>query len=210
MSSSAARSALSASRWESLFATAWIALACALFGAAALSVPAEAAPSATASAEAEAEAFEEEVEGEEWELEIEGEEEAEEEGFEMGGPTVLPSECILSTADPSVVAVPGQSHLQLALRYTSEAPVKVGVEYWLKGGKGALQLGSAKRHLGKRGVLRMNRRLDERELAKVRAARLIMLRIEVPGVDPYCKPFLTFRLNAKQQGGSRTTFSQPH
>lgn len=184
-------------------------MTCALLGAAALSVPAQAAPSAAASAEAEAEAFEGEVEGEEWELEIEAEEEAEEEDFEMGGPTVLPSECLLRTADPSVVAVPDHSHLQLALRYTSEAPLNVGVEYWLKGGKGALQLGSAKRHLGKRGVLRMNRHLDERELAKLRAARLIMLRLELPDVDPYCKPFLTFRLDAKRQTGGRTTFSQP-
>lgn len=191
-----------------LFAAAWIVLAIALLGAAVLPLSAPATPAF--SLDAEAEAAEEGLEDEEWELEVEGEETEEE--FEAGGTegsTVLPADCILRTADPNVVAVPAHDRLQLTLRYTSEAPTKVGVEYWLKGGKGSLQLGSVKRHLGKRGALRMSRHLDERELTKVQAARLIMLRLDVPSVDSYCKPFLVFRLAAKHRQGSRTIWSEP-
>lgn len=166
-----------------------------------------------AQAESTSAELEDEVEfDEEWEFEeAEDDEEEDDEEFEPGGtagPAALPPECVLSTASVDVVAVPDHERVQLTLRYTSETPTGIGVEYWLKGSKGSLQLGSVKRHLGTRGALHLSRHLDEREVAKVRAARVIMVDLDVPAVDSYCKPFLIFRLDAKRQQASRTAWSE--
>lgn len=190
-----------------LFTAASVVLAIALLGAALLPLTAPATPAPASSLELEAEAADEEFESEEWEIELEEEEEEEFEAADTAGPTALPPECVLRTADASAVAL--RDHLQLILRYTSETPTKAGVEYWLKGGKGSLQVASAERHLGRRGVLRMSRHLDERELVKVEAARIVLLRLDLPQAESHCKRFLIFRLATKQRRGGRITWSEP-
>ena len=42
----------------------------------------------------------------------------------------------------------------------------------------------------------------------MRAARVIMVGLEVPAADSYCKPFLIFRLDAKRRQASRTAWSE--
>ncbi|HXR32025.1 MAG TPA: hypothetical protein VN752_12915 [Solirubrobacterales bacterium] len=184
-------------------------LAIGLLAAAMTSAAVVSAPTALTQANANADEAEE-GEGEfEEESETEDEEEEEEE-FEAGGtagPAVLPPKCVLRTIDPGIVSDPAHGRLQLALRYTTESPTKIGIEYWLKGGKGSLRLGSAKRQLDKRGVLRLHSRLDGGELDKMRAARAFMVRIEAPAADPSCDRFLIFRLTAKHQRASRTSWS---
>jgi len=193
---------------------AWVLSAIALLGIATLGLQAIAASSPTpAQAESTSAELEDEVEfDEEWEFEAaEMEEEEDEDEFEPGGtagPAALPPESALSTASVGVVTAPDHERLQLSLRYTAETPTGIGVAYWLKGSKGSLQLGSVKRHLGTRGVLHLSRHLDEREVTKVRAARVIMVDLDVPAVDSYCKPFLIFHLDAKRQQASRTTWSE--
>jgi len=195
-------------------AVAWALSAIALLGIFTIGLQAIAASSpAPAQAESTSAELEGEVEfGEEWEFEAaEMEAEEEEEEFEPGGtagPAALPPECVLSTASVDVIAVPDHERVQLNLHYTAENPTGIGVEYWLKGSKGSLQLGSVKRKLGTRGVLRLSRHLDEREADKLRAARVIMVGLDLPAVDSYCKPFLTFRLEAKRQQASRTAWSE--
>jgi hypothetical protein len=190
---------------------AWVLSAIVLLGIATFGLQAIAASSPTpAQAESTSAELEDEVEfDEEWEFE-EVEEEDDEE-FEPGGtagPAALPPECVLSTASVDVIAVPDHGRVQLNLRYTAENPTGIGVEYWLKGSKGSLQLGSVKRKLGTQGVLHLSRHLDEREATKVRAARVIMVGLDVPAVDSYCKPFLVFRLDAKRQQAKRTAWSE--
>jgi hypothetical protein len=183
-------------------------LALALLAAAVLPLAAPATPATATSFEAEADAADDEFEEEEWEIELE--EEGEEQDVEpdgTAGPTALPPECVLRSAEASAVAL--NDRLQLTLRYTSEAPTKAGVEYWLKGAKGSLRIASTTRHLGKRGVLRMSRHLDERERAKVDAARIVLLRLDLPKTGSHCKRFLIFRLATKQRHGERTTWSEP-
>jgi hypothetical protein len=190
------------------FTAASAALAIALLGAALLPLAAPATPAPESSLELEAEAADEEFEGEEWEIELEEEEEDEAfETAETAGPTALPPGCVLRSAEASAVVL--RDRLQLILRYTGETPTKAGVEYWLKGGKGSLQVASTERHLGKRGVLRMSRHLDEHELAKAEAARIVLLRLDLPQAGSHCKRFLIFRLAAKQRRGGRTTWSEP-
>ena len=144
---------------------------------------------------------------EEWEFE-EAEEEGEEEEFGTKGAAVLPPECLLRSAEPSVVVQLNDRTLRLALQYTASTPTKVGIDYWLKGGKGSLQLGSTTRHLGHQGTLHLTNHLDEREAAKVRAARTFIVDLDLPAAPSSCEKYLTLRLNAKALDRSRVTWSE--
>lgn len=153
---------------------------------------------------------------EEEEFEVEGAEEEEievelefEESEEAEGPTSLPPECLLRTVEPRVLARFSQDELRLSLRYTSDASVHASVAYWLKGAKGSARLGSVKRRLGRRGVLEMSRHLDERTLAKLRAARVIVVQLGVPGAPAFCKRYLTMRLTAQRPLGRSATWYEP-
>lgn len=154
-----------------------------------------------------AEETDEEGEEEEWELE-EGEEEAEEEEFGTKGAAVLPPECLLRSAEPSVAVQLNSGTLRLALQYTARTPTKVGIDYWLKGGKGSLQLGSATRHLERQGTLHLTSHLDEREAVKVRAARSFIVDLDLPAAPSSCEKYLTLHLNAKDLDRSRATWSE--
>jgi hypothetical protein len=153
-------------------------------------------------------AEEEEIEVEAGEEEIEVELEFEE-GEESEGPAALPPECRLRTATPHVVARFNHDDLRLSLRYTADSPVRVGVAYWLKGAKGSARLGSTSRRLGQRGVLEMSRHLDDRTLAKLRAAKVIVVRLEIPHTPGFCKRRLTMRLTAERVLGGSATWHQP-
>lgn len=184
-------------------------LALALLAAATLplSAPALAPESASADVDFIAEEAEDEAEEEAWELE-EAEEEAEEEEF---GPTAtppLPPECLLRTAEPSVAAQLSGGTLRLTLRYTARNPTRVDVSYWLKGGKGSLQLDSASRRLERQGTLHLSHRLDEKEAAKVRAARVFIVDLDIPAAPSSCERYFTLRLDAKDLDHSRATWSE--
>jgi len=173
-----------------------------------LAAPAVSPEPANADIEVDLVAEETDEEGEEeWELE-EAEEEGEEEEFGTKGAAVLPSECVLRSAEPSVVAQLNSGILRLALKYTARTPTRVGVDYWLKGGKGSLQLGSASRHLERQGTLHLTHHLDEHETAKVRAARIFIVDLDLPAAPSSCEKYLTLRLNAKDLDRSRATWSE--
>lgn len=151
---------------------------------------------------------EEEEEGERDEEEIEVELEFEE-GEEAEEPISLPPECLLRTIEPRVLARFNHDDLRLILRYTSDASVRTNVAYWLKGARGTARLGSTTRRLGQRGVLEMSRHLDSRTLAKLHAARVIVVRLEVPGTPGFCKRYLTMRLTAQRLLGRSATWYEP-
>jgi hypothetical protein len=143
-----------------------------------------------------------------WELEEE-EEEAEEEEFETQATAPpLPPECLLRTAEPSVVTRLRSDTLRLTLRYTASTPTKVDVGYWLKGDKGTLQLGSATRRFQRQGVLHLSRHLNAAEAAKVRAARVFVVDLDVPSAPSGCEKYLTLRLAARAPHRSRVTWSE--
>jgi hypothetical protein len=173
-----------------------------------LSAPAVAPEAARAEAAFPFEEGEEETE-EEWELEeTEEGEEAEEEEFGARPTAPLPPECLLRTIEPSVVAQLPNGSLRLTLRYTARTPTRVEIDYWLKGGKGSLQLDSVKRHFERQGVLHLSHHLDEREVAKVRAARVFIVDLDVPAAPASCKQYLTLHLSAKDLHRSRATWSE--
>ncbi len=182
-----------------------IALALVAIAMAPLAAPVVSPEPAQAEVDFTAEETDEEGE-EEWELEEE--EEAEEEEFGTKGAAVLPPECLLRSAGPSIVAQLNSGTLRLALQYTARTPTKVGIDYWLKGGKGSLQLGSATRHLERQGTLHLTSHLDEREAAKVRAARSFIVDLDLPAAPSSCEKYLTLRLSAKDLDRSRATWSE--
>jgi hypothetical protein len=187
-------------------------LSLSLLASAILSLAAPAVSPAAAPVEIDflVEEFEAEGEDEEWESENEDEEEAEdEEEFVEGAVVYLPSECLLRTARPSVVAQLAHKSLRLTIRYTSDTATRVGIDYWLKGGKGSLQLGSSRHHIGKQGTIRETVRLDEHEVEKVRAARAFVVHLDVPAAASSCDSYLTLRLTAKRLRGNRGTWSEP-
>ncbi|HVY77040.1 MAG TPA: hypothetical protein VG898_00860 [Solirubrobacterales bacterium] len=172
-----------------------------------LSAPAVSPEPAQAEVDFIAEEPEDELEEEEWELE-EAEEEAEEEEFVPTATAPLPPECLLRTAAPSVVVQLNRKVLRLGLHYTARTPTRVGVSYWLKGGKGSLQLGSASRRFERQGTLHLSHRFDDREAARVRAARVFVIDLDVPAAPSSCRRYLTLRLDAKDLSRSRTTWSE--
>jgi hypothetical protein len=204
------RPAASLQPWARLLVAASLILAILLLATAVLPLSAPATPPGSTQAEASISEAEDE-EALEWEVE-ESEEEEEEEEFEgdgTPGSAVLPPECLLRTAAPSVVVLLAHESLSLALRYTATDPTKVSVEYWLKGAKGTLELDSDTRRFGKQGVLHLSRHLDEREMAKAQAARAFVVNLDVPAAPSNCNRFLTLRLTIKHAAGSRATWSVP-
>jgi hypothetical protein len=201
------RSASSLQPWARFLLAASFVLAIMLLATALLPLSAPASPSESAQAEASfAEEDEEEVE---WEFEEDEEDDDEPEDGGTPGSAVLPPECLLRTAAPSVVVQLAHESLSLTLHYTATSPTNVTVEYWLKGAKGTLGLDSDTRHFSKQGVLHLSRHLDEREMAKVRAARAFMVSLDVPEAPSNCNRYLTLRLTAKHTAGSRATWSVP-
>jgi hypothetical protein len=203
------RSAPSLQPWARLLVAASLVLAILLLATAVLPLSAPATPPSSGQAEA---AFSEAEDEEEMEWEVGEDEEGEEDEFEEDGTpgsAVLPPECLLRTAAPSVVVLLAHESLSLALRYTTTDPTKVAVEYWLKGAKGTLELDSDTRRFGRQGVLHMSRHLDQREMSKVRAAHAFMVQLDIPDVPSNCTRYLTLRLTAKHAAGSRATWSVP-
>lgn len=133
-------------------------------------------------------------------------EEAEEESEESNPP---PEECNLYSTTARLVASDSNDSVRLAIRYEANEATNVKVEYWLKGGRGSFQLKSLRRHMSTRGTIQGSERLSTREMAKVRAARVFVVHLEVPGLPQYCERYCTRRLTAKRESGNRTTWTEP-
>lgn len=117
-------------------------------------------------------------EDEEWEEDEEvGEEgeEGEEEAEEIETSPNPPEECLLRTARARAVAK--RQRLKLTVDYTTYEPVDARVEIR----SGGVQIGSAQRHLGESGVLRITKKLGK----KLRVDRLVV-RFRIPGTPPSC------------------------
>ncbi|HEV7400488.1 MAG TPA: hypothetical protein VGN84_09475 [Solirubrobacterales bacterium] len=173
--------------------------------AAAAPMPAQSPGAIAPDAEEEFEESEDE-EGEEGESE-EGEEE--DEGLGSVGPLLLPPECLLHTAEAHVDASSAHGVVRLTIHYTSYTPTNVSVDYWLKGGKGSLQLGETKRHFARQGVFREDAHVSDRAMAKVLAARAFIVQLDIPAAPSFCAKYSAQRLTAKHVAGSHATWSRP-
>ncbi len=141
-------------------------------------------------AEEECEVFEDEDGFEE-----EDEECLEERAASGGAP---PEECLLRTARARLLVYSSESRIGLVIRYTAFSPGDVYVDYRLGGAKGPLKLGTAPLHFAKSGLLRINERLGEGEMDKVRAARRFTVVTDVPAVPRYCHGYDTRHLTIRR------------
>lgn len=148
--------------------------------------------------EEEEEAAASEEEGiEVFEEECEEEEPGECEEDEEGGPEA-PAECLLTAVDPTAFASGASERVRLQIRYTASAPTPVKVEYGLHGGKGSLFLGSERQRFARKGVLTLNRKLTEPQVAKVLAARDFTVRLRVLGAPRWCGSYFDRHLTVRR------------
>ncbi len=152
--------------------------------------PAAAAPAA-GDEEGEAEASEDE---ESEFLECEDEEECEE---DEDNPEA-PPECLLNSAEATVFAAANHDRLRLQIRYTAISPTAVAFDYGLHGSKGALFLVSEKKHLARRGVLRLDKSLTDTQMEKVLAAKNFTVRLRVPAAPHYCQSLFERQLDVRR------------
>ncbi len=190
-------------------------LAVALLGIALIARPALAAsptaPQAQAVAAEEEEEWEEECEEEEceeeaWE-EVEGEDDGgwvqvfdEEPNLEVGPAPAPPvAECPLDTVKPKAVFERDRGKLRLVLHYTADSPTKVGVDFWLKGGRDATRHRSAERRLNKTGVLSLGRHIDRQAQGKP-GDGVVIVELKAPAAPSNCRSKVTKRLAVGQTG----------
>jgi hypothetical protein len=188
---------------------ALLALLCLAPAAPALTAPAPALsvlsdPLASPTDEEEDEAAASEEEGIEIEEECE-EEEAGECAEDSGGPEA-PAECLLTSLQPTAFAFGNSDKVRLQIRYATASPTSVRVDYGLHGGKGSLFLGSEKKRFGKQGVLRLNRKLTESQMAKVLAARDFTVRLRILDAPRWCGSYFDRHLDLRRATPSGLTW----
>lgn len=178
-----------------------IALLCLAPSGQALAVPGNPTLPPVLAAPAEEEEEGEAATSEEEEIAIEEECEEEEPGEceedPEGGPEA-PADCLLTTIQPTVSASGNSGKVRLQIRYATSSPTAVKVDYGLHGSKGSLFLGSEKKRFGRRGVLRLNRKLSENQMAKVLAARDFTVRLRVLDAPRWCGSYFDRHLDVRR------------
>jgi hypothetical protein len=133
------------------------------------------------------------------EAEEECEAEAEDAGFS-------PSEdCYLRTATARVVAYPARETMRLTLGYTTYTPAAATVEY---GANKDPRLGTARRRLGRSGVLRLSKHLTGGQMTKVEASGRFTVTVRVPEAPQPCQRFEVQRLRVAQSSHARVTWAE--
>lgn len=116
---------------------------------------------------------------------------------------VPPEECVLRTARARLFTYSSQNRVRLVIRYTAFDPGDVYLDYRLSGAKGGLKLGTAHQHFERRGLLRVNQRLGENAMSKVRTAKRFTVVMTIPAAPRFCRRYdtrhLTIRRTIKSQ-----------
>jgi hypothetical protein len=113
----------------------------------------------------------------------------EEECEEDGRPQPPPEECLLRSARARVFTYAAQDRVRLVIRYTAFSPTDVTVGHRLSGARGRLKLRTVRRHFAERGLFRLDERLSEAEMEKVRAARRFTVTMRIAETPRYCLAF---------------------
>lgn len=120
-----------------------------------------------------------------------------------------PPECLLSSADATVSVFGRRDRIRLLIRYATASPTVVTVAYGLHGAKGSLFLDSTKKHFGKSGVLHIDRRLTEAQMAKAVAARDFTVRIRALQAPGWCQSYFDRHLTLRRATPSGLSWQQP-
>jgi hypothetical protein len=118
-------------------------------------------------------------EDEEFCKEVEAEEEAE--------------KCVLEDARASFTAAPGAGQVRLRVHYRASEPSEVVVDARLRGGKGALHLGTDRKAFHRAGVYRYSFDLGDKQMAKAVAAKDFEVSLYAVGTPADCEMHLATR-----------------
>jgi len=146
----------------------------------------------------------------------EGEEEAEEleqeAEEEAGASSLAPPACTLRSAQVRIVVSAPRDTVSLSAHYTSYAPSPLRLDYWLKGTRGALQLGQTTEHLSEAGVIHRSEQLSEAAMVRVAAARAFIVHFEIAGAPAYCSHYAIQRLSVRSDFGGQSSWlaAAPH
>lgn len=115
--------------------------------------------------------------------------------------------CPLRSSNARVVVQLGSGRLRLTLGYTTRLPVAARIEYGPHRGTGSSKLGTARRRLGRSGVIRLSRRLGEHQLARARAAGRFTVRVELQDAPAGCAKEAAEALTVKHESKRQAVFS---
>lgn len=128
-----------------------------------------------------------------------------EEGEEKAkGIGVAPPECLLRSANARVVAYTSRNSVRLTVGYTTYDPANAKVEIR----RGSVRIGSARRHLGRSGVIRLTKKFGDPEMAKVRSADHFTVQLHIAGAPGNCRRFETKHLTVERTSRSQIVWSQ--
>jgi len=116
-------------------------------------------------------------------------------------------ECILKSAEATVLVLPGQEKVRLTLRYTTYFPAVVSVRYGLRGGMGRLRVGGHSRRFGHRGVFRETEALSEAEMAKTKAATEFEVDAHAVNTPGWCRGLFDRELNRRHVSAARVLWT---
>jgi hypothetical protein len=185
----------------------------------AAAAPAAAAPSAFEEEdewgwewdEGDAEASQDEGEAaDECEFDDEAREEACEEALEEKEIEAAEAEeCLLDSAEATVAAVPGRNQLRLTVQYKTFEPSAVAIDLGLRGGKGALDLGSDTVRFGRTGTLRTTETLSDPQMERALAAKEFTVGIYALNTPDACRQSFERHLTARKGAGAGMQWSDP-
>lgn len=120
----------------------------------------------------------------------------------------LPKKCVLRVARARVFVSSHQRLVRLVIRYKTYHPAKVTVSYELFGRRGKLALGRTTSYFSTVGVFRRARSLRQKEMRKIRAARLFKLRFGIPKAPGFCARYYTKRLTIRKRFSGQVVWFQ--
>lgn len=118
-------------------------------------------------------------------------------------------ECRLDSAEATVTAVPAHDQVRLTVRYRTFEPSAVAVALELRGGKGALNLGSDTAHFGDSGTLHTTENLTYAQMSRALAAREFTVAIQAVNTPKYCGEEFERHLTVRKEAGGDLQWSDP-
>lgn len=102
-------------------------------------------------------------------------------------------QCVVEDARAAVVVGSGSDQVRLTVRYHSFEPATVAIDTSLRGGKGALHLGSERARFSRAGVFHGSFRLGYRQMSRALAAREFEIDLHAVGTPADCQLRLAIR-----------------
>jgi hypothetical protein len=119
------------------------------------------------------------------------------------------AECIVTDVEARVAARPSRDRLELTVRYEAEHAAAVSIRWRLRGGKGALSLGTERARFSRAGTFRhLELNLNDKQMSRALAAREFRVEVRAVNTPGHCKSELQSRLSAKHGAAKAPTWTE--